>query len=174
MVTAVEAVVLICYCANLQYTLQTISGEVENILTASLCKYATNRNWRLFWNQFQQHYYCCGSSQNTDWYQTAWVSPVVLSSFSLLKKYTQHNGKLIIPAAPISCCLPNTICNIFSDCEQPDPEKYHQNSCSSIIANKINSIGYTRYSFYAILVIQIISAVVKYEGYIQNNHNPKL
>jgi len=86
MVTAVEAVVLICYCANLQFTLQTISKEVENILTASLCKYATNRTWQLFWNQFQQHYHCCGSSQNTDWFQTAWVSPILLSSFSLLKK----------------------------------------------------------------------------------------
>jgi len=86
-ITAVEVVVLICYCANLQFTLQTISGEVENIMTASLCKYATNKTWRLFWNQFQQHYYCCGSTQNTDWFQTAWVSPIVFSSFSLLKKY---------------------------------------------------------------------------------------
>lgn len=86
-VTAVEAVVLICYCANLQFTLQTISGEVENILTTSLSKYATNRTWRLFWNQFQQKYHCCGSSQNTDWFQTAWVSPIAVTSFSLLKKY---------------------------------------------------------------------------------------
>jgi len=86
-ITTVEAIVLISYCANLQFTLQIISGEVENILTASLNKYSTNRAWQLFWNQFQQHYYCCGSSKNTDWFQTAWVSPIILSSFSLLKKY---------------------------------------------------------------------------------------
>jgi len=86
-ITAVEAVVLICYCANFQFTLQTISGEVENILTTSLGKYATNRTWRLFWDQFQQHYYCCGSSQNTNWFQTAWVSPITVTSFSILKKY---------------------------------------------------------------------------------------
>lgn len=85
--TAVEAMVLISYCANLQFTLQTISGEIENILTSSLNKYSTNRAWQLFWDQFQQHYYCCGSSKNTDWFQTAWVSPINLSSFSLLKKY---------------------------------------------------------------------------------------
>jgi len=85
--TAVEAMVLISYCANLQFTLQTISGEIENILTSSLNKYSTNRDWQLFWDQFQQHYYCCGSSNNTDWFQTAWISPITLSSFSLLKKY---------------------------------------------------------------------------------------
>ncbi|XP_060849799.1 peripherin-2-like [Rhopalosiphum padi] len=172
-ITTVEAIVLISYCANLQFTLQIISGEVENILTASLNKYSTNRAWQLFWNQFQQHYYCCGSSKNTDWFQTAWVSPIILSSFSLLKKYTQKNRKFIIPAAPISCCLPNAICNTFTDCELPDPEKYYQNSCSSIIVNKINSIAFTTYLFYAVLVIQIISAVVKYEGYTDNDHNSK-
>lgn len=172
--TAVEAMVLISYCANLQFTLQTISGEIENILTSSLNKYSTNRAWQLFWDQFQQHYYCCGSSKNTDWFQTAWISPITLSSFSLLKKYkiifyqlewyylklysryTQHNGKFIIPAAPISCCLPDAICNTFADGERPDPEKYFQNSCSSIIVNKINSIASTRYLFYAVLVIQVI------------------
>ncbi|KAF0761715.1 peripherin-2-like [Aphis craccivora] len=170
--TAVEAMVLISYCANLQFTLQTISGEIENILTSSLNKYSTNRAWQLFWDQFQQHYYCCGSSKNTDWFQTAWVSPINLSSFSLLKKYTQQNGKFIIPAAPISCCLPDSICDTFTDGERPDPQKYFQNSCSSIIANKINSIASTRYLFYAVLVIQIISAVVKYEGYTDNDQNP--
>jgi len=87
MITAIEAVVLICYSANLQFTLETISGEVENILTTSLSKYSTNRTWRLFWDQFQQHYNCCGSSQNTNWFQTPWVSPIVVTSFSILKKY---------------------------------------------------------------------------------------
>lgn len=85
MVTAVEAIVLICYCNNLQYTLQSVSIEVKTILHTGLEKYLTNTAWHLFWNEFQQHYHCCGNFNSTDWFQTAWMSPI-LSSFFLLKK----------------------------------------------------------------------------------------
>lgn len=84
-ITAVEALILICYCVHLQYTLQIVSIEVKRILHAGLNKYLTNTTWRIFWNQFQQYYHCCGSSQNTDWFQIAWISPIVPSS-SLIKK----------------------------------------------------------------------------------------
>lgn len=85
-ITAVETIVLICYCNTLQNTLKDVSSEVKYILHASLEKYSTNTAWRIFWNQFQQHYYCCGISKSNDWFQTAWISPMVLSSFSLFKK----------------------------------------------------------------------------------------
>lgn len=85
-ITAVETIVLICYCNTLQNTLQDVSSEVKNILLVGLDKYSTNIAWRTFWNQFQQHYYCCGISQSSDWFQIAWVSPMVLPSFSLIKK----------------------------------------------------------------------------------------
>lgn len=86
LVTIGEAIVVICYCVNLQYTLRTISEEVKTVLNDGLGKYLTNTSWQVFWNQFQQHYDCCGSSQSTDWFQTAWVSPITLSSFTLLKR----------------------------------------------------------------------------------------
>jgi hypothetical protein len=85
-ITAIETIVLIYYCNTLQNTLKDVSSEVKNFLHAGLGKYSTNTVWRIFWNQFQQHYYCCGVSQSNDWFQTAWVSPMVLSSFSLFKK----------------------------------------------------------------------------------------
>jgi len=85
LVTAAEAIILICYCIHLQYTLQTVSTEVKTILHAGLNKYGTNIAWRVFWNQFQQYYRCCGSSQSTDWFQTAWASPIT-PSFPLVKK----------------------------------------------------------------------------------------
>lgn len=85
-IAAVEITVLIYYCANLQYTLLTVSTEMEIILSAGLAKYTTNKAWQLFWNHFQEHYSCCGSIKNTDWFQTPWVSPIALSSVSLLKK----------------------------------------------------------------------------------------
>lgn len=84
-VSALEVIVLICFCASLQYTLQTVSSEVKNILDTGLGRYSTNTAWLTFWDQFQQHYSCCGNLQSTDWFQTAWASPV-LSSTCLLKK----------------------------------------------------------------------------------------
>jgi len=84
MITAIESIVLICYCGILQYTLEAISVEVKNILYTGLSKYLTNTTWKTFWNTFQQYYYCCGNSHCTDWFQTAWVSPNALS-FSQLK-----------------------------------------------------------------------------------------
>lgn len=85
-ITIVETIVVICYCVNLQFTLKVVSNEVKTILNAGLGKYLTNTTWKIFWNQFQQHYHCCGSSQSTDWFQTAWISPITLSSFTLLKR----------------------------------------------------------------------------------------
>lgn len=85
-ITAVETIVLICYCNTLQNTLQDFSSEVKIILHDGLNKYSTNTAWRIFWNEFQQHYHCCGISLSSDWFQTAWASPMVLSSISLLKK----------------------------------------------------------------------------------------
>lgn len=85
-ITAIETMILIYYCGNLQYTLLTVSTEIEIILSASLAKYSTNREWRIFWNHFQKHYSCCGSLNSTDWFQTAWISPITLSTVSILKK----------------------------------------------------------------------------------------
>lgn len=82
----IETTILIYYCGNLQYTLLTVSTEIEIILSAGLAKYSTNRAWHIFWNHFQEHYSCCGSLNSTDWFQTSWVSPVKLISVSLLKK----------------------------------------------------------------------------------------
>lgn len=73
----------------------------------------------------------------------------------MVSRYIQENGKFIIPAAPITCCLPNTTCNTFIDCEQPDPNKYYEIGCFSIIDSTINSISTTRYLFYAVLIIQV-------------------
>lgn len=65
------------------------------------------------------------------------------------------NGKFIIQAAPLSCCQPDTICDTFSDCEQPDPRKYYQKGCFSLIADTLNLIAFTRYLFYAVIIIQV-------------------
>lgn len=83
--TAVEALILVSYSAILQYTIESISGEVKNILYSGLTKYLTNTEWQIFWNTFQLHYSCCGSIQSTDWFQIAWISPIT-SSVALLKK----------------------------------------------------------------------------------------
>lgn len=86
MVTAVETIILSSYCANLHYTLTTVSIEVKHVLYDGLSKYLTNTSWRTFWNQFQTYYYCCGTTQNIDWFQTAWISPTTMPSFSLINK----------------------------------------------------------------------------------------
>lgn len=69
-------------------------------------------------------------------------------------RYTQ-NGKFIIQATPLTCCSSNFTCNTFSDCEQPELNKYYQNGCFSVIENTMNSIAFTRYLFYAVIVIQV-------------------
>lgn len=86
MITVIETMILIYYCGNLQYTLNSVSTEIEIILSAGVAKYSTNKAWQIFWNQFQEHYSCCGSLNSTDWFQTAWISPIKLSSISLIKK----------------------------------------------------------------------------------------
>lgn len=85
-VTAIEVIVLSCYCASLHYTLQTVSTDIKNILYTGLNKYSTNTSWRTFWNQFQSYYNCCGASKSIDWFQIDWISPISMPSFSQLNR----------------------------------------------------------------------------------------
>lgn len=80
-------------------------------------------------------------------------------------RYTLNNGKFIIQAAPLSCCLPDSICDTFTDCEQPDPRNYYQKGCFSVIADTIHLIAFTRYLFYAVIVIQVKLFSIKYINY---------
>lgn len=83
--TAVETIVLIIYCAILPNTLKCITLEIKNVLNAGLSKYTTNKAWKIFWNTFQQEYQCCGNVYSTDWFQTAWISPITLTIFQIKK-----------------------------------------------------------------------------------------
>lgn len=70
-------------------------------------------------------------------------------------RYSQENGKFIIPVAPNTCCLHEAFCSTFTDCEQSDPELYHKNGCFSVIADAIVSLAFTRYLFCFVLILQV-------------------
>ncbi|XP_050424715.1 rod outer segment membrane protein 1 [Adelges cooleyi] len=160
-ISATEIFLLVFYCNSIYYTLQTVSKELNATLNDGLGRYYSNSEWQHFWDNFQQRYYCCGNMENTDWFQVAWVSPIIIPSFPSLKKYTQENGKFIMPSSPVSCCLPENTCNIFTDCEQPDPAKYYKLGCYFVILKKFNYLGSSRFICYAVIIIQITSSIIK-------------
>lgn len=88
----------------------------------------------------------------------------------MYKRYTLNNGKCIIQAAPLSCCLPDFVCDTFSDCEQPNPRKYYQKGCFSVIADTIKLIAVTRYFFYTVIIIQVKLFSIKCINYYHMRH----